>query len=153
MNLSRPIPCPTCGYDLRGLLTMDGAACPECGTTHTAAEINGFTSPTQRRWVVAVALTPFVMLLVWLPAVLVLRHFGDPPAAAIPALAAGLFWPWLCLRRSALLATRQSDSIEDRVLTHVATAAFAGAIAMISGFVAVLLAFAVLFVIHGLGLI
>lgn len=30
----RPITgeCPRCGYDLRGLLTIAGATCPECGT-------------------------------------------------------------------------------------------------------------------------
>lgn len=47
------IPCMSCRYDLRGLITLRGATCPECGTVHSfrqLTEIDPYLPPIHLLW-------------------------------------------------------------------------------------------------------
>ncbi len=90
--MTAPLPCPACGYDLRGLAASDGALCPECGTRSTWRELfDPRELPTPRPWIVALYLTPAVVVATGIAA-LFAQVRPDPFAAANAGLGAGFLW-------------------------------------------------------------
>lgn len=69
----RPVPCPTCSYDLRAHAGPDGAQCPECGLRFNRSElIISFKSPNLK-W-----LRPCFIAAMILPALaILLMYFID----------------------------------------------------------------------------
>lgn len=80
MTTAPPIPCPTCRYDLRGLLTIRGVVCPECGTYQSyrnLTRIDPFLAPIHLLWFLL--LTP-----VAIAAILLFFYFAARSGAAWP---------------------------------------------------------------------
>lgn len=98
MKAQKPIPCPDCRYDLRGLIHAKGAMCPECGVRLSAKEVGQITAPRNPIWIpIGLLTTPLVMLASYVPAMAI-----HPTAlrAAIP-LIVGIGWAFWFSRRPA----------------------------------------------------
>ena len=97
------LPCPSCGYDLRGLISLRGVTCPECGQRHSyraITTIDPSLPPPQLLWYVAA--TP-VVFLACAGAIVALRSAGLAAPQALPALLSAL-WAYATVARIAYRA-------------------------------------------------
>lgn len=63
-QLEFSLPCPSCGYDLKGL-PAEGHHCPECGTAYSFARISTAMSPRDARFRARLLLVESVLFLAW----------------------------------------------------------------------------------------
>lgn len=114
MTTAPPIPCPTCRYDLRGLLHAEGATCPECGGMFTLQQLP--THPPHRvrtrTLLIFLACTPFVVIVTAVLHEIAGRMLGvgQPISLVVAPFATAFLWStcvmYPLLRRDMLSSSR-----------------------------------------------
>ncbi len=138
MNISLPIPCPACNYDLRGLINADGAKCPECGGEFTHAQIADSRRGVSRAFLWKFLPTPVLMAVVGFLALWIVRGDSGLRAGAVVACGVGFAWLLITERRARVLIADSTS--HEQTLVYICAALMALTLTMICAAVAGVLA-------------
>jgi hypothetical protein len=100
------LPCPDCGYELRGLIVADAVTCPECGGRWGRADIELARRQSLRKLMRRLLLTPVVMAGAGMVVAMFAGFSGEVVilASLVVAPGSGFAWALVWERRTRILS-------------------------------------------------